>query len=44
MEQLAVTIDAIDSWMVETGAFMRHEPLAHLGFFLYLTILHLLSF
>ena len=42
--QVAVTIDAIDSWMVETGSFLRHEPLARLGFLLYLMTLHLWSF
>lgn len=42
--QVALTIDAIDSWMVETGSFMRHEPYARLGLLLYLVILHLWSF
>jgi hypothetical protein len=32
MEQVAVTVDAIDSWMVNTaGAFMKNEPFARLG-------------
>lgn len=44
MEQVALTIDAIDSWLIDTGAFMKHEPLARLGFVLYLCILHLWSF
>jgi len=44
LEQVALTIDAIDSWMVETGSFMRHEPFARLGLLLYLTVLHLWSF
>ena len=44
MEQLAITIDAIDSWMVDTGSFMRHEPFARLGLLLYLMVLHLWSF
>eukprot|EP00531_Pseudo-nitzschia_arenysensis_P021405 CAMPEP_0116137890 /NCGR_PEP_ID=MMETSP0329-20121206/12482_1 /TAXON_ID=697910 /ORGANISM="Pseudo-nitzschia arenysensis, Strain B593" /LENGTH=842 /DNA_ID=CAMNT_0003632821 /DNA_START=10 /DNA_END=2538 /DNA_ORIENTATION=+ len=44
MEQVALTIDAIDSWMVDTGSFMRHEPFARLGLLLYLMILHLWSF
>ena len=43
-EALAETIDAIDSWLVETGGFLRQEPLARLGFFLYLCILHFWSF
>jgi len=44
LEQVALTIDAIDSWMVDTGSFMRHEPYARLGLLLYLIILHLWSF
>jgi len=41
MDQVALTIDAVDSWMLETGTILRLEPLARLGFALYLTILHL---
>jgi hypothetical protein len=44
LEQVAGTIDAIDSWMIETGSFMRHEPLARVGFLLYLVTLHVWSF
>ena len=44
MEQVAVTLDALDSWMVETGSFLRHEPLARLAFMFYLIVLHLWSF
>ena len=44
MEQVAITMDALDRWMVETGSFMRHEPFARLGFLLYLITLHLWSF
>ena len=44
LDQVGLTIDAIDSWMVETGSFMRHEPFARLGLLAYLTILHLWSF
>jgi len=44
LDQVALTIDAIDSWMVDTGSFMRHEPFARLGLLLYLMILHLWSF
>lgn len=40
LDQIGVTIDAIDSWMVDTGSFMRHEPLARFGFLLYLVTLH----
>jgi hypothetical protein len=41
MEQVALTLDALDNWMVETGSFLRHEPLARLGFLGYLLTLHL---
>jgi hypothetical protein len=44
MEQVAMTLDALDNWMVDTGAFLRHEPLARLAFMLYLLTLHLWSF
>jgi predicted nucleic acid-binding Zn-ribbon protein len=44
LEQVALTIDAIDSWMVDTGSFMRHEPFARLGLLAYLMILHLYAF
>jgi myosin heavy subunit len=39
-QQILETIDAMDNWMMETGNILRHEPLARLGFALYLTILH----
>jgi hypothetical protein len=44
MEQVAVTVDAIDSFLIDTGSFMKQEPVARLGFVLYLCILHLWSF
>jgi len=44
MEQIAQTIDSIDSWMIDTGTVLRYEPLARLGLFLYLVTLHLWSF
>jgi hypothetical protein len=43
-DQVVQTIDALDSWMVETGSFMRHEPLARIGFMCYLMTLHLWTF
>ena len=43
-EQVARTIDAIDSWMVSTGSFMRHEPFARLVLLLYFIVLHCWSF
>lgn len=44
MEQVAVTIDAIDAFLVDTGSLMKKEPLLRLGFVLYLCVLHLWSF
>jgi hypothetical protein len=43
-EQVAATIDAVDSFLVETGSYMRHEPLARFAFLIYLIILHLWAF
>lgn len=43
-EQVAKSIDAIDTWMVETGNILRHEPLARLGFAFYLALLHVWCF
>jgi hypothetical protein len=40
-EQVAITIDAIDTWMMETGNILRHEPMARLGFAFYLIMVHL---
>jgi hypothetical protein len=44
MEQVVATIDAVDSWLVDTGSFMKNEPVARLGLILYLCILHMWSF
>jgi hypothetical protein len=44
MEDLGKTIEALDSWMIDTGTILRHEPLARLAFFLYFAILHLWCF
>ena len=43
-EQLVATLDALDHWMVDTGSFLRHEPLARLALMLYFILLHLWSF
>ena len=43
-DQIFQTIDAVDVWMIETGSFMRHEPLARIGFMFYLMTLHLWTF
>jgi hypothetical protein len=42
--QIAMTIDALDTWMLETGTILRHEPLARLGFAAYLGLMHLWCF
>mmetsp|Transcript_23191 Transcript_23191/g.30248 ORF Transcript_23191/g.30248 Transcript_23191/m.30248 type:complete len:239 (+) Transcript_23191:55-771(+) len=44
LEPIAVTIDGIDSILVETGGMFKQEPLARLAFFLYLIVLHLWTF
>jgi DNA repair exonuclease SbcCD ATPase subunit len=44
MDQVALTVDALDSWMLDTGSIMRHEPLARVAFAAYLTMLHLWCF
>jgi chromosome segregation ATPase len=44
MEHVAVTIDAIDAFLVDAGSLMKNEPLLRLGFVLYLCVLHLWSF
>jgi hypothetical protein len=44
MEPIVATIDGIDSWMVDTGSFLRHEPMARLGFLCYFVTLHLWTF
>ncbi|GAX23263.1 hypothetical protein FisN_21Hh052 [Fistulifera solaris] len=40
-EQISMTVDAIDNWMLETGNILRHEPLARLGFAIYFALVHL---
>lgn len=42
--QVAATIDAIDSWMLDTSNIIRHEPLARIGFAIYLVVVHLWCF
>lgn len=39
-EQIGRAIDALDSFSVETGAYLRYNPLARGGFLLYLILLH----
>jgi chemotaxis protein histidine kinase CheA len=40
MEQVALTVDAIDNWMMDTGSILKAEPLARVAFAAYLAILH----
>ena len=44
METVAVTIDAVDSFVLDTGTVLRQEPLARMFFLFYLCILHLWTF
>jgi hypothetical protein len=44
MEPVAMTIDALDSFVLDTGSLLRQEPLARLFCLFYLFILHLWSF
>jgi chromosome segregation ATPase len=44
IERVAKVIDGLDRFSVETGKFLRHNPLARGGFILYLLILHLWTF
>ena len=44
METVAVTIDAVDSFVLDTGAVLKQEPLARMFFLFYLCILHLWTF
>ncbi|CAB9508714.1 expressed unknown protein [Seminavis robusta] len=44
MEDLGKTIDAVDSWMIDTGTVLRHEPLARLALLCYFVLIHLWCF
>ena len=41
---LGSIVDVLDTWSVELGAFLKHQPLARLGFVCYLTSLHMYIF
>ena len=43
-QQIALTIDAIDTWMIETGYLLRQEPWARLGLAVYFCLIHLFCF
>lgn len=43
-ERLGKAIDAVDKFSVETGKYLRYNPLARGGFILYLLVLHLWTF
>lgn len=44
LEQIAITMDGLDNWMLESGNIMRQEPLARLGFALYFVVMHVWCF
>lgn len=44
MEQVALTLDAMDGFMMDAVDIMRQEPLARVGAVLYLSIVHLWCF
>ncbi len=44
LERVGMVIDGLDSFSVETGKYLRHNPLARGGFILYLLVLHLWTF
>lgn len=44
IERVGRVIDGLDSFSVETGKYLRHNPLARGGFILYLVVLHLWTF
>lgn len=39
--RVAQAVDMIDTWTLVSGRFLKHYPLARLGFVLYLLVLHL---
>lgn len=43
-QQVGATLDALDTWLLETGHLMRNEPLARLALAMYIVILHLWCF
>jgi hypothetical protein len=43
-EKVGSTIDAFDSWMLDTGDVLKNEPLARAAFAAYLAILHVWCF
>jgi hypothetical protein len=44
IERVGKVIDGLDKLSVETGKFLRYNPLARGGFILYLLVLHLWTF
>lgn len=44
MEQVAITLDAMDGWLLDTCSFMKHEPIARLGLLVYIFVIHFWSF
>ena len=44
LHHIALTVDAMDSWMLQTGVILHHEPLARIGCLLYLCLVHVSCF
>ena len=44
IERVGKVIDGLDRFSVDTGKYLRHNPLARGGFILYLVVLHLWTF
>ena len=44
LEQVAITVDAIDLWMLQTGTVLKHEPVARIALLFYLLMVHLWCF
>jgi hypothetical protein len=44
IHQIAMTLDALDSWMLETTDILRHEPLVRIGLVTYFLVVHMWCF
>jgi chromosome segregation ATPase len=44
LQHVGDTMDALDVWMLQTGGILRHEPLARLGFAVYMAMIHVWCF
>ena len=43
-EQIGSIVDALDKWSIETGAYLRSDPIARGVFLTYLVVLHIWAF